>query len=152
MVSRERVKIKGSYGLTWLKSKGVRQCQRALHSFRTQIIISSTLHHLSKSDFRHHLILPVLFHSHPWICVFTPLLSLSSSRFISIFDRMLHSKRPHQVSRDSESLSESPKKTRQTSLKTSHAWCPYSCYPFKLWACKHPASFLRNQLGPFRQF
>ena len=40
------------------RQKGV-QCQRALHSLRTQIIISSTLHHLQKFDFRHHLILPV---------------------------------------------------------------------------------------------
>ena len=35
--------------------------QGSQHALRTQIIISSTLHHFSKSDFRHHLILPVLF-------------------------------------------------------------------------------------------
>ena len=45
----------------------------------------SSLHHLSKSDFRHHLIPPVLISLSSLDLCFTPLLSLSSSRVISIF-------------------------------------------------------------------
>ena len=62
------------------------QCQRAHSTLSTQIIISSTLHHLSKLDFRHHLILPVFISLPSQDLCFTPLLSLSSSRFISSFD------------------------------------------------------------------
>ena len=61
----EYVKNQGStcHGLTWLKSKGsVAQG----YAFRTEIIISPSPYHLSKSDFRHHLIPPVLISLHPW--------------------------------------------------------------------------------------
>ena len=63
------------------------QCHRALQHY-SEIIISSTLHHLSKSDFRHHLILPVLISLPSLDLCFTPLLSLSLSRFTSSFDSL----------------------------------------------------------------
>ena len=59
------------------------------HSLRTQIIISSTLHHLSKSDFRHHLIQPVLISLPLRDFGFSSPVndSLSSSRFALAFDQ-----------------------------------------------------------------
>ena len=57
------------------------QCQRAHSTLRTQIIISPSLHHLSKSDFAHHLIWVSSFHSLSGF-LGSPLLSLSSSRFV----------------------------------------------------------------------
>ena len=61
--SRERVKnhVSTCHGLTWLKTKRCAQWHQGSQHSQSQINISSTLHHLSKSDFRHHLIQPVLF-------------------------------------------------------------------------------------------
>ena len=78
------VKVKGSRGLTWLKSKGsvamVKSTLRVRslshwHCIISQNRISGIIWFCLSS-----------FHSLPWICVSTPLLSLSSSRVISIFD------------------------------------------------------------------
>ena len=63
------------------------QCQRAHSTLRSQIIIASTLHHLQKFDFTHLLIWVSSFHSLSGI-LGSPLLSLSSSRFISILDKI----------------------------------------------------------------
>ena len=56
--SRERVKNQGStcHGLTWLKSKGSVTQGLAL----SEVTISPSPYHLSKFDFRHCLIPPVL--------------------------------------------------------------------------------------------
>ena len=56
------------------------------HAPQIEIIISSTLHHLQKLDFTHHLIWVSSFHSLSGISG-SPLLSLSSSRAILIFDK-----------------------------------------------------------------
>ena len=72
------------------------QCQRAHSTLRTQIIIPPSLHHLSKSDSTHHLIWVSSFHSLSGI-LGSPLLSLSSSRFISIFDTFSLEKRGEQI-------------------------------------------------------
>ena len=84
MVSRERVKIKGSCGLTWLKSKDVRQCQGLCiqHSDHFLIDITSSLKIGFQASFD-----SACLHFTPLDLRFTPLLSLSSSRLISIFDK-----------------------------------------------------------------
>ena len=81
----KNVKDQGSCGSHGSSQKD--QCQRAHSTLSTQIIISPTLHHLLKLDFRHHLILPVFISLPSQDLCFTPLLSLSSSRFISSFDK-----------------------------------------------------------------
>ena len=83
--NKNSVKISEStcHGLTWLKSKDVRQCQGLCIQYSDHYLPS--LHHLSKSDFRHHLILPVFISLPSLDLCFTPLLSLSSSRVILVF-------------------------------------------------------------------
>ena len=77
------VKIKESCGLTWLKSKA--SVTSGLCTYSEVIIISSSLLHLQKLDFSQHLIRLSSFHSLSGI-LGSPLLSLSSSRVILIFD------------------------------------------------------------------
>ena len=79
--------------ITWPHMAQVKrqQCQRAhAHAQKSDHYLPS-LHHLSKSDFSKRLIRLSSFHSLPWICVSTPLLSLSSSRIILTFDRFFRS-------------------------------------------------------------
>ena len=92
MRSHSSSDLKGAcqdHKLTWPHVAQVKRYQ--WHQGRAFIFRSDhylpSLHHLSKSDFRHHLILPVLISLSSLDLCFTPLLSLSSSRVISIFDK-----------------------------------------------------------------
>ena len=86
MVSRERVKVNGSHGLTWLKSKG-HSVSKGSHAHSEVRSLSTVIASpLKIRVFSQRLIRLSSFHSLSGI-LGSPLLSLSSSRVILIFDK-----------------------------------------------------------------